>query len=523
MCGIFGFIGHDLERLEGMAASMRMRGPDDVSYYVDDHVSMGMTRLAIVDREHGKQPFYSENNNFVVFYNGEIYNWQELKAMLACHGHVFRTECDGEILPHMFEEYGLDMRHKLDGMFAIAVYDKASKVIHLMRDHAGIKPLYHNDTSFASTTKAMRDSSNYVNDGDWWAWGFPFSKPVWNGIAQVRPMGVVTLRKQQVPVNMMYLFERAVEKRMVADRPIGLFLSGGLDSACVLAQMVRHTDPKQINTFTLCYDTSIPGKDADRASATMLAKHYGTTHHEYVINSDMVWDSLPEIMEAFDQPFAGCISTYFLAQYAKKYVDCVMTGDGADELFGSYLSHRLSIQLKTTPLRDWRFGLCLDHPKNPSCEYDIENIDGRDALDSVLKWEWKTIFRDCVLAFADVLSMAHGLEIRSPFLDKEFSDAAFLVDSSQKVTSDKTKIILRDLAGQMGVPKEIIDRPKEGFVQPSHLWMKTLWQDRIRNLFGDELPDVYYRYIKEDRKEYAQKLWAAICYRIWEKTVCGKT
>jgi asparagine synthase (glutamine-hydrolysing) len=535
MCGIFGFMGSNQKRLEEMAATMRMRGPDDVSYYVDEYVSLGMVRLAIVDRSDGKQPFVSEDGNVVVFYNGEIYNWRELRAMLVTRNHKMSTQCDGEVIPHLYEEYGSKCFDMLDGMFAIAIWDKSKRQLLLMRDHAGVKPLFYNPSrrSFGSTTAAVRMGGTLRKISDYWTWGYPMEEAVWDGVRIFPPnscvkdfvvpalqhkrrFGSTTVGVEKKTLTT--LFIDAVEKRMVADRPIGLFLSGGLDSACVLAVM-SDIAKEPINTYTLCFDPEPEGKSQDRRLAKMLSVEYGTNHHEVTVTPEDVWSALPEIAKVFDQPFAGCISTYFLAKAAKEDVDCVMTGDGADELFGSYLSHRLAAQIRTVPASTWRAGLCMDAT---SVTREIDEMGGRDELDNLLRWEWTRLFPACVLAFADALSMAWALEVRSPFIDKKLVNAAFTIESDRKIEIEqmRTKAVLRSIAYDLDVLCEVIERKKEGFVQPSLKWMRTHWKDRICfELLSDKYADLKKMFYLYNNDNYGYKLWTAVCYEIWKKEV----
>ena len=514
MCGIFGFYGSDMNRLQKMAYAMRMRGPDDMAFYMDDKVSLGMVRLAIVDRQKGKQPFVSENGNIIVFYNGEIYNWNDLILPM----HTYNTDCDGEVLPHLYEEYGGNFVDYLRGMYAICVYQKDIGKYSLFRDPAGVKPLYNSPRGFASTTNALYkrgiDSTSIeVYRGFGHA---PHDTVYCSGIE-----AVPTAKRGRIwrTMGLEQEFCNAVKMRMVADRVPGLFLSGGLDSTTVLHEMVKHvSDPALINTFTLCYTDSIPGKDADRAMAAQMAKYYSTTHHEVSISSDDVWDALPDIALAFDQPFAGCISTWFLAREAKKTVDCVLTGDGADELFGSYLVHRIAAQKPTVPISRWRKGF-LGNGRTCRIEdmlLDIDTTEGDDALAKLLRWEWENTFQLGVLAFSDILSMSHALEIRSPFVDRFVVQEAFALPSNEKINLGSTKVALHQLATKLGVPPQVICRAKEGFVQPSLYWLKTKWKDRVMAINNSDVKSVAEKYYS-GREDLGMDLWREINLHIWRE------
>jgi asparagine synthase (glutamine-hydrolysing) len=376
MCGICGFSGTpDGDALRSMANAIAHRGPDNSGYWDAPDISLGIRRLAIVDLETGQQPVFSEDGSIAVVFNGEIYNHPELRKELQAAGHQFRTHhSDTETLVHAYEEYGDDFLHRLNGMFAIALWDSRRKRLLLARDRAGIKPLYFGRFGgrllFASEIKsllahpAVQRKPNYRALYHYFSLkNIPSPWSAFDGIEQLRPGERViwessTLRRErwwvsrfgdkdekiddlEAAARIRELLEDAVRLRMRSDVPFGAYLSGGIDSSSVVALMSR-IDGRRMQTFSLVYADDFAHKSADQEHARLVARQYGTDHHEYVLTAKDVIDSFDAVTEAFDEPFSGVTSTYFVTRLISQHVKVALSGDGADELFGSYLAHRLA-------------------------------------------------------------------------------------------------------------------------------------------------------------------------------------
>ncbi len=378
MCSIFGFTGKpDPDSLNRMAQSQVHRGPDGDGFFTDSDISMGMRRLAIVDVSGGQQPAFSPDSNIVAFQNGEIYNHVELRAELERDGCKFRSDhSDTEVLPFLFERDGIDFLDKLNGMFAIAIWDKRRKCLHLVRDRIGIKPLYYTVQNgqiyYASEIKALLILSKVPKEPNLPALkhyltfkNIPSPETAFVNIHQLRPGerlefkdGSVRLFKwwsltpnvrqdisfEEARCEVRRLLEDSVRLQMRSDVPIGFYLSGGVDSSAVVA-MAAGLGAKNIKTFTLTFADGNEGKTEDRDCAQLVVDRYKTDHHEQNIKNSDVLEQLNEISRCFAEPFSGTVSTFFLSGLIKRHVKVALSGDGADELFAAYLPQRLATPL----------------------------------------------------------------------------------------------------------------------------------------------------------------------------------
>ena len=383
MCGIVGFTGNpDRELLRIMADAILHRGPDDDGYYLDDVISVGMRRLSIVDLKTGKQPVLNEDGTIVVVFNGEIYNHQELRRDLIETGHTFRSHhSDTEVIVHAYEEYGDGWAEKVNGMFGVAIWDARLARLLLYRDRLGKKPLYYarigNRLFFGSEIKAVMKHPAVPHNLNYRALFHYFgmkniSAPntAFAAINQLLPGQFLEWRadrfltrfywkpnfrsdleitESDAAEKIVELLDDAVRLRMNCDVPYGAYLSGGVDSSAVVTFMKRH-QVGPIKTFCLGYDDNVTGqfvgKQDDVLYARQMAAKLGTDHHEFIINHRMFSEMMPEVIASFDEPFSGTISTFFLSVHMKKYVKVAISGDGADELFGSYLAPRLAFPIE---------------------------------------------------------------------------------------------------------------------------------------------------------------------------------
>jgi asparagine synthase (glutamine-hydrolysing) len=530
MCGIAGVFGRpDEDVVRRMLAAIRHRGPDDEHVVSGERFAIGTRRLSIIDVEGGRQPLTNEDGTITAAQNGEIYNFPKLRPALLEGGHHLRTHTDTEVLPHLWEEYGEALPEHIDGMFAVAVWDDRQQVGFLARDRMGKKPLYYWKSGgalyFASELKALLAIPGFSRRLNREALhhflGYkhvPHPLSIFEGVWVLPPAHRLVFRPDAEPAISRYwslsfarstpapdeheavdeLLSRlktAVKRRLMSDVPVGFFLSGGIDSSLTVA-LAAELAPTRVKTFTLTYaDGATAGKEGDRRWARWVAEQYGTEHHEETISYAHYPDTLPKILRAFDEPFAGVTSTYFLSQRIAQYVKVAVAGDGADELFGSYLSHRLAAGMESSPvIADqpdwlWRSKLLVLSDEEKSALYSPESraqapfstadhlrnafadVSGGDLLNRVLEAEWRGIFPDQVLTFVDRLSMAHSLEVRSAFLDTDVVEFVASLPASMKIGGGLTKRLLK-LAALRRFPAEMVHRPKEGFLMPITEWLR---------------------------------------------------
>ncbi|MDE3078094.1 MAG: asparagine synthase (glutamine-hydrolyzing), partial [Chloroflexota bacterium] len=360
--------------LRAMTETLVHRGPDEAGFWEGEGASLGMRRLSIVDLALGHQPVCNEDETIWAVFNGEIYNHLELRAGLERRGHRFRSDhSDSEVLVHLYEDHGPAFLDQLNGMFAIALWDANRQELHLARDRAGKKPLYftwagghflfgseikallrHPDVSPIPNLRALHHYFTFKN--------VPAPLSAFEGIEQLRPgeRAVVKrnhiqrerwwrLRFQEDPgitereaaQHIRELLTDSVRLRMRTDVPFGAYLSGGVDSSSVVALMA-HLGASRLKTFSLVYEDDFANKTADREFASQVSRMCNTDHYEYVMTHSDLTASTEAILAAFDEPFSGVTSTYFLTRLISQHVRVAISGDGADELFASYLPHRLA-------------------------------------------------------------------------------------------------------------------------------------------------------------------------------------
>lgn len=564
MCGIAGVVG--LRAADGLAAIRRMtdairhRGPDDSGEFAADGVAFGMRRLSIIDLSQGHQPIWTSRGTGIVF-NGEIYNYRELRTLLQQRGVTLTTQSDTEVIAHLFDIEGLDCVRRLEGMFAICLYDPNAQRLHLIRDRLGKKPLYYGNVGdafrFASEIKAIlagasvRPTLSPQAVYDFLTLRYvPAPATMWQGISSLEPgtcltidlpTRQVTLEKywslafQSEPVNASRdylaefdeLFRTAVEKRLVAsDVPVGILLSGGLDSSAVAATAAE-LGHRNLHTFSVAFDDG--GETDETPFARMVATAFGMNHSEIVIGQKDFIDTLPHFVRMSDEPLAdlASIPLYFVSRLAKDDVKVVLSGEGADETLAGYDMERLARQLDR--LRRVAF--------LPSALLrtlsSVAPRGSRRILDAVARGGWSGVlaemgvhmtrvfsneekvalwrgprglrptsdlirdwYRDCpstqpldqlqqaycrswlvedLLMKADKMSMAASLELRCPFLDHTLVEWCARLPLEWKVGSRKSgyssKRILRHYAVSR-LPAEIISRPKRGFPVPAYRWLE---------------------------------------------------
>lgn len=607
MCGICGFSTADEgSTLERMNRTIVHRGPDQDGFHRSKDVALAMRRLAIVDVENGAQPVYNEDRSVVAVFNGEIYNHVSLRRELEERGHRFNTDhSDSETIVHAYEEFGLDFANHLQGMFAIALWDGQRLV--LVRDRCGVKPLFtcfrEGQLVFASEIKALLQHPVVPKRPGWEGLYHYFSlksvpapHTAFEHIHALPPGHLMVLEEgalktqpwwepdfttrvwedeEEVKQELLQSLDLAVQDRMRCDVPFGAYLSGGVDSSAVVALMCRHAD-HPVKTFSLGYETDLANKKADLHHAREVSKLFGTDHHEYIMGSRELVDTLGEVIDAFDQPFSGVTSTYFLSKLISQHVKVAISGDGADELFASYLTHRTAMPMvryskwvrgeglapndeDLMPMdrnflhklitegghgeAEWRHALHVftdrdkeqllrgalgegSHSTLAWTQASFESCRSNgDALGRLLEHEYRSQFPDQVLAFVDFLSMAHSVEVRSPFIDLRMVELASSLPAHMKIHRGRVKSILKDALRPV-LPASILDRPKEGFVLPVNHWLQSELMDDLlahlepgrlqrHGLFDPTRVREWVQGLRDGRGELAAKVLNLIMFQVW--------
>lgn len=559
MCGIAGVFGvKDPETVAKMLQVMAHRGPDDQHVVYGDNYTLGARRLSIIDLDHGRQPLSGDEKRVWAAQNGEIYNFREAREELlkVSTRHKFFTDSDTEVIPHLYKEYGLEFPKKLEGMYAISIYDETLDHGVLVRDRSGKKPLYYLEHQgalwYASEVKCLLQIPGFERKLNLEAVhhylsykNVPTPLSIFEGIKMLPPAhrllwknGTIReidrywrldwtpfegeLDEKELAEEFIRRMKVGVRRRLVSDVPIGFFLSGGIDSSLSTA-LAAEVAPGQIKTFTLTYseESSSPGKELDLRCAREIAKRYGTDHHEEQMNYGDFQRDLPAILSHFDEPFSGVVSTYFLARLISKHVKVAISGDGSDELFGSYLTHRMARPAaelcrarvegrepgdlghfsqgqpreflgRIAEPEDWKWkhklavftdsdktSLYSEQAREALSQFSSEahlrkimsDLTAGDPTNRILETEFGTQLPDQVLAFTDRLSMAHSLEIRTAFLDTQVMEFVAKIPERFKIRDQDVKVCLKT-AARPYLPATAIDRPKEGFVLPVNQWLQ---------------------------------------------------
>jgi asparagine synthase (glutamine-hydrolysing) len=559
MCGISGVFSNkrlETDLVSNSIEKISHRGPDERGFFVNEYCSLGMCRLSIIDISNGKQPSFDSHNQIVSVFNGEIYNFKELRKNLESKGYRIPSSGDSVLIPYLYQEYGLSFVKLLQGMFAIAILDTRNQELILIRDRLGKKPLWYchqgDNLSFSSELKGLfalgiQKSVNLANIPEYLRFGYINApRSPYEGIKQLEPASILRVSRKGIAVSKYWdtdsvepikigfeeakheatrLLEEAVRTRMISERPIGAFLSGGIDSTIVSALMARISGNK-IHTFSIGFDDS---RFDESAFARNVASCIRTHHHEKVVSPDPVF-IIEKIARSLDSPFAdsSIIPTFLLAQFARESVVVALSGDGGDEGFGgyqryiaAYLLNKVNPLLYISPfsqfrfdyLKSERFRKLLKHsvPKKLNVRYrDFQSLLQENDFNSLLNPEilnsnsdqaffdlWSSINTNDVirkmqevdihsylpgdlLYKVDMASMANSLEVRSPFLDYRLIEFGLSLPASLKFSKRENKHLLREIARSL-VPREIIDRPKMGFGIPRSHWLRN----ELRELVSD--------------------------------------
>jgi asparagine synthase (glutamine-hydrolysing) len=583
MCGIVGYLGIPLSAEERIPFLRRMcdaivhRGPDDDGYYADGRAGLGMRRLSIIDLSSGHQPIANEDGSKQIVFNGEIYNYQELRPQLKRQGHRFQTQSDTEVILRQYEQDGAACVHKFNGMFAFAIWDDRTKTLFMARDRMGVKPLYYywdgRHFLFASEIKALLATgipARELNEQALWDYltfrYVPQPQTIWRNIHKLPPGHSLTISLENPePRPVRYwdipytdriqrrsesellgefeeLFVDAVRLRLIADVPVGILLSGGLDSSAVAAAL-GELHNAQLNSFSVAFKDS-PNID-ELPYARQVARHVGLTHHEVVIGEKEFLDFLPRFAYFADEPLAdlASIPLYYVSQLARTKIKVALSGEGSDEILGGYnldvyvkqwdqnrlwqklparfrgeiapkFAQRLGpkwverLYLANIP-RDLRFlparANMTDHLTSEAkralfrtnghhadsldlVRAELDRAGSRDPLHQLLYVFSQSWLVEDLLMKADKMSMANSIELRTPFLDYRLVEWAARAPSHIKIGRNKdgkyeTKRVLRQFAYKR-LPKEIIERPKMGFPVPLYDWLPTRLKSWTFDLLG---------------------------------------
>jgi asparagine synthase (glutamine-hydrolysing) len=575
MCGICGIYGiSDRKLVKRMADAIKHRGPDGEGYYVDKNVSLGHRRLSIIDLKTGDQPMFNEDGSIVVVYNGEIYNYMEVKEDLIRKGHRFATKSDTEILVHAYEEYGDTFIDRLNGIFAFAIYDTDKKSLLLARDRMGIKPMFYTESDgvllFASEIKAIlqykevpkridRDGlSSYLTYGSVLG-----ERTLFQDIKKLRPghllkydgkslsirkyfsrKDVVTLKNDNVAASTLRkLLEKSVESQLMSDVPLGAFLSGGIDSSTVVGIMSKIID-RPVETFTVGFGR----QDDELKYAKLVSEHFGTSHHELIVSPDDVPGVFAKLVWHYDDLIwdAAAVPTYFVSELARKHVTVVLTGEGADELFAGYNRYKpFSSNFWFVPFFVKKAG--YDFSAHVFDRADRKRISGETAnyaekiedeyfhrgkdLNSALRFDQEEILPNQLLSKVDRASMAAGIEARVPILDNTIIDLSDSIPQTLKSRGMTGKVILRMAASDL-VPAEIIKRKKRGFGASALQWFNdSSMRDYALNILDDphmtndiKLPpmksllDFDAARVSRNKEKKAYQLWTLLELEMWYRT-----
>ena len=567
MCGITGGIGPSApskQLLDAQLISLQHRGPDDSGTYVNQGIGLGMGRLAIVEIAAGRQPASDASEQINMVFNGEIYNYRELRHELEQSGIHCRTSSESEVIINLYLKFGLDFIGKLNGMFAIAIHDARDNALHLIRDRMGKKPLWISQLNdgtlfFASEVRALmlaRPDRTLRTDmvAEVMQYGYinaPHS--AFNEIFQLPPASVMTWHNGKVTtstywspdfdtkVNISYedalettkqLIEKAVERRLISERPLGSFLSGGYDSTIVTAYMAKLMSEK-VQTYSIGFDNA---QYNEAHHAKEVANYLGTNHHEEILRPDPAL-VVEKISHVLDQPFAdsSIVPTYLLAKFARENLIVALGGDGGDEVFGGYDRYlatpvmqklnpflglarsglkfvgkqsfgntrkinRVGSQLSPKPSLAARYSsiLSLTQPHelltllNPNFQKNTAeaayinqfNSGAITSFDRMIRSDFAAYLPGDLLVKVDIATMANSLELRSPMLDVDVVEWGVSLPRKYKIKGFETKHILKDVARSL-VPANLIDRPKMGFGIPRAEWLRTGMKEMVFETLTD--------------------------------------
>jgi asparagine synthase (glutamine-hydrolysing) len=609
MCGIAGLAGFTVaerpraeQQVRAMCDLIHHRGPDGEGYFTDDSIALGMRRLSIIDVAGGWQPIANEDGQVLVVFNGEIYNHNQLRDELRHAGHTFRTRSDTEVIVHGYEEWGDRVLDRLRGMFTIALADRRQDRLLLARDRLGIKPLYlwehAGRLAFASELKALENLPGFPREVDerallrYLSFGYvPDPLCIWKGVRKLAPGHALTwtraggakewqwwspviavnerISAREAVRETRRLLEDAVNCHLESDVPLGAFLSGGVDSSAVVAQMGLLMDRK-VRTFSIGFDDPAFNEAPD---AALVAKEIGTDHTERILRPDV--DTLvDELLLGFDEPFSdsSALPTWLVSRLAREEVTVALSGDGGDEMFGGYTRYeevqRLGLQTpvvrravravaRALPLSAYGRGYLLNYsrttqgryastvglpalpeeggvvlPEVAGAEAELEHLlselfartRGRDLGSQMAMVDVLSYLPGDILTKVDRMSMKVSLEARVPLLDHLLVEFALSLPGSLKFRDGVGKWVFRQAVGGL-VPRRVLEKPKQGFGVPLVHWFRGPLEHRLDALADPASPvhrfcsePAIARMLREHRRrrrDHSPQLWRLVVLDVW--------
>lgn len=575
MCGICGAVdkqGRPLDHkiLQMMTMQMVHRGPDDGGFFLDGCVGLGHRRLSIIDLRTGHQPMFNEDGTVAIVFNGEIYNFTEIKKNLEKKGHTFRSDSDTEVIVHAYEEKGIDCLKLLRGMFGLAIYDSKKKELLIARDRVGIKPLYYVESPhsfvFASEIKAILKSGLYSSAVNLKAIDFymtlgyvPGADTAFKGIKKLLPGHVGVYKNGSLQIREYWDLEKygdrsismndaketfhrllkdTVNLHLISDVPVGVFLSGGLDSSSVVGYMKESLDCP-VKTFSVGYPDDPESSELNYAR--MVSNHFQTEHFEYILTPEDFFESVDFFLKYAEEPIveSAGIALFRLAQYARREgVIVLLSGEGADEILAGYPLYKIMSKVDTVkPLMDklpvllvdlalslrfkgekkvkyldWLqqslaeryrtisndvtnslkreiykpgFFSYVNRDVSDFFEGILNNLNGCTNLQKMLYVDMKTWLPDDLLLKADKMTMAASIELRVPFLDHEVVEFAASLPDRMKLHGNRDKYLLREIMENV-LPGDIIKRKKMGFPVPISKWFSGAIYEKAREILLDD-------------------------------------
>lgn len=613
MCGIAGIYNFQSKNpvnwnlLNSMCKVIAHRGPNDQGIFIDGEIGLGMRRLSIIDLETGRQPVHNEDRTIWTVFNGEIYNFVELRKTLTSLGHEFYTKTDTEVIVHAYEEYGEDCVEYFRGMFAFAVWDSRNNKLFIARDRFGIKPLHYaicnGSLIFGSELKsllqhpALYPEINYQSLNHYLSYLYtPAQETILKGVYKlppghtlichkgkiqlrqywdIRPEPDYSLTENAVVEKLRYLIRKAVNYRLVSDVPIGAFLSGGLDSSTIVANMTELLD-RPVKTFSVGF----PEADFNEAVyARTVAKALGTEHYELEVTPDSL-SIVEDLVWFLDEPMgdSSAIPTYLVSKLASQHVTVALSGDGGDEMFAGY-DHYLRYQSESIvdkvpqALRKHLFNFIMDlmpthmRGKNllqhlslshadrfangskffqkshiyqllthdayqqvmaetttPLFPVEYHKLLEHHSLANILYVDLKRYLPLDILTKVDRMSMSHSLEVRVPFLDHELAKFIATIPTELKLCRKNPKYILKKTM-RHHLPEDIINRKKQGFAIPLKHWFKNEWKhfllDNLLNETARTRGIIQQEYIVKlynehcAGKDHSLQLWMLLVFELW--------
>ncbi len=603
MCGFCGFIDTDLDNkdlvLTNMMDKIAHRGPDSSGKYIDDSIGMGFRRLSFLDLAAGAQPLYNETGRYVLTFNGEIYNFQSIRETLIARGHEFKTHSDSEVLIHGYEEYGTSLLSHLRGMFAFVIWDKETQTLFGARDFFGIKPFYYTVTDntfvYASEIKSLLQHPNVKKELNEEALEtyltFQYSalpETFFKGIFKLPPAHYFLIKEGKMTVHRYWepifsatggsleeyvdkidaQMKESIEAHKISDVEVGCFLSSGVDSSYVASCFNGD------NTFTVGFDNE---NYNEISYAKELSKEINIPNKHKVISPEEYWEVLPKVQYHMDEPLAdpSAVALYFVSELASKHVKGVLSGEGADELFGGYNIYKepidtagyrrlpkffrklLALAASLIPFKfkgknflmraskdiEERFignafmfsakerKALLKASSNAPDPFELVKplYDKVKNLEDVTKMQYVDMhmwLAGDILLKADKMSMAHSLELRVPFLDKKVFEVAATVPVSYKVNKENTKYAMR-LAAKRNLPQAVANKKKLGFPVPIRVWLKEeKYYHIVKETFTNTAADKYFDTQKlvnlldqhrQGKADNSRKIWTIFMFLVWHK------